>query len=63
MSTQTALALTEIGQPLTKVLVPGPDTFEVAANEVLIKLTAAGRQLFPQSENHSLVFFLLKHQI
>lgn len=46
MSTQTALALTELGKPLTKISVPGPDTFELAANEILIKLTVAGRQLF-----------------
>ena len=43
MSTQTALALTEIGRPLTKIPVPGPDTFELEPNELLIKIIAAGR--------------------
>jgi hypothetical protein len=61
MSTQIAIALTEIGKPLTKIPVPGPDTFELAANEVLIKLTAAGRQLLPQAENHSLLSFLFAY--
>ncbi|KAK5054491.1 hypothetical protein LTR84_001382 [Exophiala bonariae] len=42
MSTQIVLALTEIGKPLTKVSLRGPDTFELAANEVLIKLIATG---------------------
>lgn len=63
MSTQTALALTEIGKPLTKISVPGPDTFEPGANELLIKLTSAGRELFPRSENYSLLSFLFTHHI
>lgn len=56
MSTQIALALTEIGKPLTKISRPGPDTFELAPNDVLIKLTAVGCQLVPYSENHIALF-------
>lgn len=54
MSTQIALALTEIGKPLTKISLPGPDTFELAANEVLIKLTATGCQSMPYAETYYL---------
>ncbi|KIX09255.1 uncharacterized protein Z518_00334 [Rhinocladiella mackenziei CBS 650.93] len=42
MTTQTALALTEIGKPLTKITLPGPETIEPRENEVLIKVKAAG---------------------
>lgn len=59
MSTQTALALTEIGKPLTKISLPGPDTFELAPNDILIKLIAVGCQLVPHSENCMLLFALL----
>jgi NADPH2:quinone reductase len=39
MSTYSALAITEIGKPLTKVSLPIP---EPKANEILLKVTAAG---------------------
>jgi len=47
MATQTALALTEIGQPLTKIPFPIPS--ELKENELLIKIAAAGRKfsIFP----------------
>jgi NADPH2:quinone reductase len=44
MSTQTALALTEIGKPLTQITLPIPDDSELNENEILIKITAAGRR-------------------
>ncbi|TVY25697.1 Dehydrogenase [Lachnellula hyalina] len=42
MSTQNALALTELGKPLTKITLPIPSSSELKDNEVLIKITAAG---------------------
>jgi NADPH:quinone reductase len=42
MSTQNALALTEIAKPLTKIALPIPSASELKENEVLIKITAAG---------------------
>lgn len=44
MATQTALALTEIGRPLTKISLPGPDTFDLKEHEILIKIAAVGRE-------------------
>jgi NADPH2:quinone reductase len=41
MATQTALALTEIGKPLTKITLPIPEPTE---GEILIKITATGRK-------------------
>ncbi|TVY42807.1 Dehydrogenase [Lachnellula occidentalis] len=42
MSTQNALALTELGKPLTKITLPIPSSSDLKDNEVLIKITAAG---------------------
>lgn len=42
MATQTALALTKIGQPLTKVLLPIPDHAD--GKDLLIKIAAVGRK-------------------
>jgi D-arabinose 1-dehydrogenase-like Zn-dependent alcohol dehydrogenase len=42
MATQNALALTEIGKPLTKITLPVPDAAELKDSEILIKITAAG---------------------
>jgi NADPH2:quinone reductase len=44
MSTQIALALTEIGKPLTQITLPIPDESELKENEILIKITAVGRE-------------------
>lgn len=46
MATQTALALTEIGKPLTKITLPIPEYSDLKDSEVLIKITAAGRELY-----------------
>ena len=46
MPTQTALALTEIGKPLAKITLPIPTSSELKANEILIKITAAGREFY-----------------
>ncbi|TVY21197.1 Dehydrogenase orsE [Lachnellula arida] len=42
MSTQNALALTELGKPLTKITLPKPSSSDLKDNKVLIKITAAG---------------------
>ncbi|KAJ6024222.1 Dehydrogenase [Penicillium herquei] len=42
MSTQSALLLTEIGKPLAKGSLPKPDSYELKAKEILVKITAAG---------------------
>jgi hypothetical protein len=46
MPTQTALALTEIDKPLTKITLPIPASSELKDNEILIKITAAGREFY-----------------
>lgn len=43
MSTQCALAITEVGKPLTKVNLPTHGGTELKDAEVLVKVTAAGR--------------------
>ncbi|KAJ5313622.1 uncharacterized protein N7443_000506 [Penicillium atrosanguineum] len=42
MSTQTALVLTEIGKPLTKMQLPIPDASQLKDYEILVKITTAG---------------------
>jgi D-arabinose 1-dehydrogenase-like Zn-dependent alcohol dehydrogenase len=42
MASQNALALTEIGKPLTKITLPVPNAAELKDSEILIKITAAG---------------------
>ncbi|EXJ85245.1 hypothetical protein A1O3_05920 [Capronia epimyces CBS 606.96] len=42
MATQTALALTTVGKPLTLISLPGPESVELKGNEVLIKVSAVG---------------------
>lgn len=44
MATQTALALTEIEKPLTKITLPVPTADDLKQDELLIKITAAGRK-------------------
>jgi NADPH2:quinone reductase len=44
MATQTALALTEIGKPLTKITLPIPESKKLGENEIIIKITATGRE-------------------
>lgn len=46
MATQTALALTEIEKPLTKITLPVPMAADLKQDELLIKITAAGRKYF-----------------
>lgn len=47
MATQTALALTEIAKPLTKITIPIPEPKE---HELLIKISVAGSK---QAYTHS----------
>lgn len=42
MTTQTVLALTKIGQPLAKILLPKPDNAN--GKDLLIKVAAVGRK-------------------
>ena len=49
MATQTALALTKIGQPLTKITLPRPEI--VDAKDILIKIAAVGRKLHSLSSH------------
>ncbi|KAK9369214.1 chaperonin 10-like protein [Lipomyces kononenkoae] len=42
MATQIALAITEIEKPLTRITLPVPVSADLQADELLIKLTAAG---------------------
>lgn len=42
MATQTALALIEIGKPLTKTTLPIPNSEDLEEHQVLIKVTAVG---------------------
>jgi hypothetical protein len=42
MPTQTALALTEIEKPLTKITLPVPVAADLKEDELLIKITATG---------------------
>jgi hypothetical protein len=46
MSTQTALALTEVNKPLTLITLPIPDGSQLKQHKAIIKLTATGR-MFP----------------
>jgi hypothetical protein len=55
MPTQTALALTEIGKPLTQTTLPIPDDSELKENEVLIKITAVGREFTILPPSHYLL--------
>lgn len=48
MSTQTALAITEVGKPLAKLALPSHQDAELQDAQILVKVTAAGRKLrFP----------------
>lgn len=44
MSTQTALAITEVGKPLTKLALPSHQDAELQDAQILVKVTAAGRK-------------------
>jgi hypothetical protein len=59
MSTQTALALTEIGKPLTKITLSIPDDSELKGDEVLIKITAAGRKSNVLPPSHYLLIITI----
>jgi NADPH:quinone reductase-like Zn-dependent oxidoreductase len=59
MSTQTALALTEIGKPLTQITLPIPDESELKENEVLIKITAVGCEFNVLPPGHYLLILTI----
>lgn len=44
MSAQSAIAVTEIGKPATKITLPRPEESELAQHELLLRVTAAGRK-------------------
>ena len=46
MTTQTALALTEIGKPLEIITLPIPESSKLNENEIIIKVTAAGLEFY-----------------
>lgn len=48
MSTQTAIALTEIGKPMTKISLGIPDSSQLKDHELLVKVTAAEREFISQ---------------
>lgn len=44
MSFQSALLLTEIGKPVSRGSLPIPSEYEFKDQEILVKITAAGRK-------------------
>jgi hypothetical protein len=58
MATQTALALTEIGKPLTKITLPIPESKKLGEDEIIIKITVTGREFYYLFDTSFLVFIL-----
>jgi hypothetical protein len=44
MSSQIAIAVTEVGKPVTQITLPKPKESELAEYELLLKVTVAGRK-------------------
>jgi len=44
MSSQSAIAVTEVGKPVTKITIPMPEASELAEDELLLKVSVAGRK-------------------
>jgi hypothetical protein len=42
MSSQSAIAVTEVGKPVTKINLPKPEVSELAEYELLLKVSVAG---------------------
>ncbi len=44
MSSQSAVAVTEVGKPVTKIILPKPEESDLAEYELLLKVSIAGRK-------------------